>query len=54
VSATIAEANLRLLPGLDAEIDELLVIRAEMVQELRAEGIIVATRRAVTVEEDES
>jgi hypothetical protein len=35
VSAQLTEVNLRLLPGLDAEIDELLAIRAEMVQELR-------------------
>jgi hypothetical protein len=51
VSATIAAANLRLLPGLDAEIDELLEIRAEMVSELRDEGITVRGRRAVDEEE---
>jgi hypothetical protein len=52
VSAQLREVNLRLLPGLDAEIDELLAIRAEMVKELRDEGVTVPSRQAVTVEEE--
>jgi hypothetical protein len=48
-----AHAGLRCLPDIDAEIDELLVIRAKMVAELAEEGIVVLARRIV-IEEEES
>jgi hypothetical protein len=51
-SNNIADSNLRLLPGLDAEIDELLAIRATMVAEIREAGIKVRGRRAVDDEEE--